>query len=173
MKLRTTRWLACVALLLLGQPAEAQIELRRSVVGSGGGVGGSAGKSLNGTVGQAAAGIVTGSGLIHEIGFWLMPTTPTGVDELPALPTVFSLEQNHPNPFNPVTTIRYAVPEQTRVTIVLFDIRGRHVESLLDSDHDPGYFDLRFDASLVPSGVYFYRLQAGDYAETKKMILLK
>jgi hypothetical protein len=100
-------------------------------------------------------------------------TTVTAVNEPTHNPTTFALSQNYPNPFNPTTTIRYDVPVRSHVTLAAFDILGRRVETLVDGEKQPGHYEVSFDASRLPSGVYFYRLQVGTFNETKKMELLK
>jgi len=90
--------------------------------------------------------------------------------ELP-LETAFS--QNHPNPFNPVTTIKFSLPEPGRVELLVFDLQGRRVATLADGELGAGDHQITWDASDQASGVYFYRLTAGDVRETRRMILLK
>ena len=89
-----------------------------------------------------------------------------------AIPTAFALSQNYPNPFNPSTTIRFALPKTCPVTLKVFDLLGREVTTLLSQDLGAGHFAVKWQAN-VPSGIYFYRLQAGEYVETKKLIILK
>jgi len=91
----------------------------------------------------------------------------------PTLPTVFALDQNYPNPFNPVTTIRYALPRQSHVVLSIFNALGEKVEDLVNGDVSAGYHDVRLDGNNLASGVYFYRLQAGDFMQTRKLLLLK
>ena len=85
----------------------------------------------------------------------------------------FHLDQNYPNPFNPVTTIRYNIPELSFTTLKVFDLLGREISTLISEDKSSGAYEVKFDASSLPSGIYFYNLQAGKFNETKKMILLK
>ena len=85
----------------------------------------------------------------------------------------FSLVQNYPNPFNPITKISFEVPEVSNVKLTVFDQLGRKLESLVNSEHQPGKYDVDFDGSKLASGVYFYRIQAGSFVQTKKMILMK
>jgi len=85
----------------------------------------------------------------------------------------FTILNNYPNPFNASTTIEYGIPEPGRVRSVIYDLLGRQVHTLLDEDKRAGGHTVTFDASGFPSGVYFYRIQAGEFAETRKMILLK
>ena len=85
----------------------------------------------------------------------------------------FSLEQNYPNPFNPSTTIKYDLPEANFVSIKVYDVLGLEVGSLVNEQKQAGKYELNWNAANLPSGVYFYRLQAGDFVQTRKMILLK
>lgn len=90
-----------------------------------------------------------------------------------SLPDDFSLNQNHPNPFNPSTRISFALPEQELVKIKVFDILGREIAVLLNDIKNPGYHEILFNADTLPSGTYIYEIRAGNYVESKKMILLK
>ena len=89
------------------------------------------------------------------------------------LPTSFQLLQNYPNPFNPSTVISFQLAAKSRVTLKVYDILGREVETLVDGALDTGLHQVSFDASRFASGVYFYRIQAGSFAATKKLMLLK
>ena len=95
-------------------------------------------------------------------------------------PLTFSLAQNYPNPFNPLTTIRYSIPnvtlsgvEGSRVQLKIYDVLGNAVATLVDEYKPAGDYEIEFNAAKYTSGIYFYRLQAGSFVETKKMILLK
>jgi len=89
------------------------------------------------------------------------------------MPTEFELAQNYPNPFNPSTTIRYGIKEKSSVELILYDILGRQVVVLVNEEQDAGYYKIDFNAARLASGIYFYRLQAGSFVETKKMVLLR
>ena len=89
------------------------------------------------------------------------------------VPVTFGLAQNYPNPFNPSTTIRFALPERSRVTLTVFNALGQQVATLVNGTEDAGHHEVKFDGSGMASGVYFYRLQAGDFAQTKMLILMK
>ena len=89
------------------------------------------------------------------------------------LPFKFELDQNYPNPFNPKTTISFALPIHSFVTLGIFDLLGREVAMLVSQEKSAGTYNVAFDASKLSSGIYFYRLQAGSFTETKKLILLK
>jgi len=89
-------------------------------------------------------------------------------------PTIYKLHQNYPNPFNPTTTIAYSIPEGTAfVSLKVFDILGRHVATLVNERKAAGAYQVSFDASHLASGVYLYRIQAGSYVATRKMLLVK
>ena len=87
--------------------------------------------------------------------------------------TEFSLEQNFPNPFNPTTTISFSIPSFAFTSLKVYDILGNEVATLLSEEKSAGTYELQFDASILTSGVYIYRLSAGSFTEMKKMILLR
>jgi len=89
------------------------------------------------------------------------------------LPTVFSLSQNYPNPFNPSTTISFDIPRHSHAKLVIYDVLGREVRTLVDEEKQPGRYSVTFDASNLPSGVYLYRMVAGNFSDVKKMVLVK
>ena len=89
------------------------------------------------------------------------------------MPDRVSLEGNYPEPFNPITMIKYSIPEPMAVKLVVYDVLGRNVRTLVDETQTAGNKTVRFDASSLPSGVYLYRLQAGSFSETRKLILLR
>ncbi len=97
----------------------------------------------------------------------------TSVKKGTQLPASFALFQNYPNPFNPTTTISYELSANSYVTLQVYDVLGREVATLMNERENAGSHNVRFDASKLPSGVYFYRLQAGSHTATKKLLLLK
>lgn len=99
--------------------------------------------------------------------------TYTGINDETAMPQEFKLKQNHPNPFNPSTSIEYALKESGHATLSVYDIMGRKVATLVNETVEAGYHQVLFDASRLSSGTYIYRLEVGDFAETKQMILIK
>ena len=91
----------------------------------------------------------------------------------PYLPKAFKLYENYPNPFNPETIIKYEIAEYSLINITLFDILGNKIETLLSEEKPAGVYTLEFNAANLPSGIYFYRISAGPFVKTKKMMLLK
>jgi hypothetical protein len=85
----------------------------------------------------------------------------------------FELSQNYPNPFNPSTTIKYQIPASSFVTLKVFDLLGRVVSTLVNEELKTGSYEATWDASRSSSGVYFYRLDTGNFIQTKKMVMIK
>jgi len=90
-----------------------------------------------------------------------------------AVPEEFRMFHNYPNPFNPTTTIRFAIPKSSRVTLSIYDLNGRIIERLVDEQKEPGYYSVQWNASRYSSGMYFYKIQAGNFQEVKKCLLIK
>jgi hypothetical protein len=103
--------------------------------------------------------------LRHQLG------TSVALDK--SVPALYSLSQNYPNPFNPSTTIRFTTPARGRVTLRIFDILGREVATILNGDLDAGSHQATFNASRLSSGIYFYRMHAGAFSQTRKLVLMK
>jgi hypothetical protein len=115
-----------------------------------------------------------------ESGYFVVPLSSSGVGASANDPLTFKLDQNYPNPFNPATLIRYTIAGSrengvgsTEVRLVVYDILGREVAVLVNEKKAAGSYSVKFDASGLASGVYFYRLQAGNFAETKKLLLIR
>ena len=94
------------------------------------------------------------------------------------IPNEYTLHQNYPNPFNPSTTLRYALPKQSEIKITIYDMIGRKVRTLVNSSQNAGYRSVIWDATddngkPVSAGIYLYQIQADEYINTKKMVLLK
>jgi hypothetical protein len=89
------------------------------------------------------------------------------------IPADYSLSQNYPNPFNPSTTIRYGLPSRSHVTLAVFNTLGQRVTTLVQGEQEAGYHEVKFDASELASGVYLYRVQAGEFVQTRKLLLLQ
>ena len=98
----------------------------------------------------------------------------TGVNGIPRLvPDRFSLEQNYPNPFNPTTHFQFSLSSGQFVTLKIYDVLGKEIATLVDGERNAGTYSVNWDASGLPSGVYFYRMKAGDFVDTKKLVLTK
>jgi hypothetical protein len=101
-------------------------------------------------------------------------TTTTGIQNQTGTPVEFGLSQNFPNPFNPVTILNYGIPKRSNVTLEVFDVTGKLVSTIVNNlFQTEGYYSIEFDASNLPSGVYYYRITAGEFIDSKKMILVK
>jgi hypothetical protein len=90
-----------------------------------------------------------------------------------SLPTEFILEQNYPNPFNPSTTIRFSIPNSQSINLKVYDVLGKEIATLVNEEKPAGIYEETFNASNLPSGTYFYELRAGNFVQTKKMMLVK
>ncbi len=110
----------------------------------------------------------TGDGKIY-----MNVNNPSSSKEENTIPTAFSLEQNYPNPFNPETIIEFSLPAQRDVTLKIYNTLGEEVKTLINENLKPGRYAIPFNASGLASGVYIYRLNAGDFVSTKKSLLLK
>lgn len=97
-----------------------------------------------------------------------------GVEENPGMiPDKFSLSQNYPNPFNPSTSIRYNIPNRSQIILKVYNSNGKEIAELVNEIKSPGSYEIKFNAANLSSGIYYYKLTAGDFSETKKMILIK
>jgi hypothetical protein len=123
---------------------------------------------------------VDGSDIYHNEPTLIIPVTmhisdQVGVDDVTenGLPREFSLSQNYPNPFNAQTAIKYALPRDSQVRIEIFDLLGRKVTTLVNEDKEAGVHEIIWNSDRAASGIYFYRMQAGDFSTTSKMLLLR
>lgn len=144
-------------------------------LGTGGQLNFGSGHSIIGTDEGNSDGTLTGN---HQsllaAGTITVDSTVVGVDENDLeLPAEFVLKQNYPNPFNPTSSIGYVLPKSSEVFLTVYNLRGEEVARLVEGYKDAGWHKVTWNASGVSSGIYFYRLQAGELIETKKMILLK
>lgn len=111
--------------------------------------------------------------ILKQIDFDGMFTYSNIIEVTVDAPTKFSLEQNYPDPFNPSTTFRYSIPNESKVVIKVYDILGNEMETLVNEEKPAGTYEVEFDGTGLPSGIYFYQLKTGKFLETKKMVLLK
>jgi hypothetical protein len=89
------------------------------------------------------------------------------------IPEMYRLEQNYPNPFNPITNFKFSILNSGQVKLIVYDIMGREVKTLVNETLKPGRYEASFDGSMLNSGVYFYKLTSDRYTETRKMLLIK
>ncbi|MDZ7623912.1 MAG: T9SS type A sorting domain-containing protein [Ignavibacteriaceae bacterium] len=98
------------------------------------------------------------------------------------LPKLYTICQNYPNPFNPITKIKYSIPQSPLlggdgrgglVTLKVYDILGREIATLVNEEKPAGEYEVEFNAANLPSGIYFYQLKAGQFTDTKKMVLIR
>jgi hypothetical protein len=159
------------------------VKMKTQVIGAGGVIGCSSDNyKVSATVGQTAIG-KSGAPPSYSAyhGFWNpWVITVTDVEEglEVLLPRDFTLSQNYPNPFNPQTVIEYALPRDSRVQIVVYNVLGRKVKVLKDQWEEAGYRSVVWDGKdqkgeEVGTGIYFYKIQAESFVKTKKMVLLK
>ena len=157
--------------LMVGTTADFRMQL--FAIGNDGNVwtdwqptsGGWDGWSASGTD-LGGPGLTWSSGKASGIGTYAGAHTSSGITE-------YSLADNYPNPFNPSTIISYQLPKASFVTLTIYDVLGQKIATLVDQQENPGAYDVNFNASKLPSGVYFYRLDAGSYTAVKKMMFVK
>jgi hypothetical protein len=137
-----------------------------------------------GSYGGDYIGISSGNGKVFPFWFddktgtmqaWTATVTlnPVGITSNNEIPRDYSLSQNYPNPFNPTTSIKFQLPKDGDVKLIVSDLLGREAAILENGFKKAGSYEISFNASDLPSGIYFYRLTAGDFESTRKMILLK
>ena len=117
---------------------------------------------------------VSGDGFAFWSDNFEIQLEPIGVDdEITGLPTYYNLSEPYPNPFNPTTSIEYSLPLSGEVSLIVYNLLGHEVAKLVNGEIEAGYHKVRWNASNFASGIYFYRLRAGDFVLTRKMLLLK
>lgn len=182
--MQTPIWLIIINSICLFsyQQAITQEKISRNVLGNGGAEISGTNFRIVGTIGQPVIGKTANQQNQNEIGFWYAAVDIiTTVDLVPeVLPKEFRLDQNYPNPFNPMTTIQFAIPKSSEVTLKIFDVLGREVATLVEEKFDAGEYKVIFEANGLPSGVYFYQINAlssstgsSRFTQSKKLILMK
>jgi hypothetical protein len=154
----------------------AQNIITGSVFGNGISISQTENFRLFATVGQPAIGNSKNDTQVISGGFWSTGIGfVTGLEQAKesTLPQEFSLDQNYPNPFNPSTSISWQLPVSGHVSLKVYDIIGNEVATLVNEEKPAGNYEISFGASGLSSGVYFYKLTANEFVETKKMILLR
>jgi len=167
--------------LIFGQPqAQAQeYTILNGVFGNGGGDINGSGYMINGTVGQPCVGVVSNgsyeimSGIGHDLHGVLWTDVLEDLEWVSTQPSSFNLSQNYPNPFNPTTTITFALPRRSQVNMTLYNILGQIVTTLVDKELSAGEYEVTLNGDGLSSGVYYYRIVAGDFVQGKKLVLLK
>jgi hypothetical protein len=171
--------------LALGQSVDqtnAQVLMPAYVTGAGASQTSDGQLAIVGTFGQPMVGAVGNNSQMHRAGFWIRIASglPSSVERLEGseLPRDYKLDGNYPNPFNPTTTIRFSIPEQAPVRLVVYDMLGKVVAVLADKEMAAGEYRVSWDArdgvgNSVSSGSYLYRLESTNYASVKVMTLLK
>jgi hypothetical protein len=126
------------------------------------------------TLAETSCCIDAGEGGVDIGAFGIGCEQPVNIfEDIPILPVQFSLLQNYPNPFNPITTIKYSLPTTSDIRLDIYDILGRKVATLVNNEQPAGNYQVTWNADNVTSGMYFYKIKAGGYTETRKMLLLK
>jgi hypothetical protein len=163
------------------QPVVAQVVVPNSVFGNGGDAVSDSRYHIVGTLGQAFIGVAENPSSVNSVGFWYLATHTliTDVEQTSSdVPKEYRLEQNYPNPFNPTTIIRYEIAKAGRLSLRIYNVSGALVKVLEERDREPGRYEIGWDGNnehgeKVSSGVYFYRLTAPGFSQTRKMLLLK
>jgi hypothetical protein len=172
----TARFILCLGIIpfLIPNYLQAQYQILASVLGSGGGVVSATTFRDSSTVGQTFAGTLEAGTFRMHVGFWRITRRLTPVEHLAeCFPLHYRLDQNYPNPFNPSTNIRFAVKKRSHVSLIVLSLLGQSVATLVDEELPPGEYQACFSPTGFASGLYFYRLVAGPFVETKKMLLLR
>jgi len=132
---------------------------------------------LEGQTWQSTCYLVRSDGTARPALLWMaqyVKDNPVGVSEMASgLPSTFELGQNFPNPFNPTTNISYSIPTTCKVTLRLFDILGREVQTLVNTVQVPGKYTVTLNAQNLATGAYIYRISADNFGATKKLMLVK
>ncbi|MFZ5391061.1 MAG: T9SS type A sorting domain-containing protein, partial [Patescibacteria group bacterium] len=114
-----------------------------------------------------------GKGGTDTLSYNLKVDKTTGVEIIDGIPTDYQLSQNYPNPFNPSTKIRYSIPTSSNVNLTIYNILGQQVVTLVNEYQSVGNYEYTFTPDNLSSGTYIYRIQAGDYTTSKKMLYVK
>ncbi len=165
-----------LVLLLFQENMQAQYRLGAWVSGSGGGTVSCDSYTVVSTLGQSLSGVAQYDGFSINSGFMhtAAESAITSIEH-PGdyFPLQFGLGQNYPNPFTWITAIEYEVPEKSHVEIIVYNTFGQAISVLVSEDHYPGRYRVIFDSGSFPGGVYFYRIKAGDFLDTRKMLLIR
>lgn len=161
--------------VFMGAAPPSGIRLERELIGSGGVEVVNVERRVRHTLGQPATGRSEGPEVRVRSGFWgRKGGTVSGVEgPTPQPPLSFRLDQNHPNPFNPRTTITFSIPREGHVELSVYDIRGRRVGTLMNETVPAGEHSLVFSPDDLASGVYFYKLKAPGFEQVRRLVLVR
>lgn len=162
-------------LLALGTPLAAETVLSRGVAANGGGEACGTHHTIAGTIGQACIGIAIGPGTIHEVGFWYpIPSQPMSAEDPDrSLPAHFGLWLAGLVPVGQPALVHYALPVRGPVTIRVYDITGRQVRQVVKGVSPPGHHQVSLATGELPSGIYFCRMTADGFTQTRRIALLR
>jgi hypothetical protein len=152
-----------------------QNQIPYSVFSAGGNSQSNSQNILFSTLGEGFIGASSNSSNQLLLGFWTAykQNAVTSVKDEKSIPNEYKLEHNYPNPFNPSTTIRFSIPERSFVSLKVYDILGNEVTTLVNKDMETGNYETKFNADNYSSGIYIYKISAGNFINTRKMILVK
>jgi hypothetical protein len=173
-----------IILLAAGSNPVLAVRIDRHILDGGGGMWlSTTSYKLCSSVGQSITGAQSGATQKLYTGFWnpwvvTMSPVEQEQDDFASLPKEFDLRQNYPNPFNPSTVIEYALPKPSQVKVQIYNVLGQRVRNLVNERQEPGYKMINWDGrddsgNQISSGIYFYRIVAGNFIKCKKMTLLK
>ncbi len=161
-------------LVILNNQVVYSQSVQWSTFSSGGNVSTVSTTQLVSTIGQQFVGSTQNANTAIESGFLVHGAFgPTNINEGKQLPQKYSLFQNYPNPFNPSTTVHFELPKESYVTLKVYNMLGQEVLTVLDNEFEAGRYNVKIDGANISSGLYFYRLVAADFIQTKKMMLVK
>lgn len=175
MKYPTPLVLAMIVISLGAASSSADPHLLRTVIAGGAGATDHGVRTLCLTVGQPLIGVMSNSADTVRLGFWYLPAQPAsgiGPSEV-SLPTEYALRAVHPKPCSRRATLLLAIPQQSHVTLRVFDAAGRRVRVLLDGRLEPGFHSVSLQVDHLATGVYFCRMTAQDFAMTRRVVLLR
>ena len=177
------KWIICVLILLLGSVGKSyaqsstNYQIKSYTLATGGTTSQSTNHQVIDVVGQPSPVSESNSTNYSIASGFLGAGKISYIDvkkiDAAIMPKDYKLQQNYPNPFNPETTIQFSVKEPCRVVLTVFDLLGREIALLVDDSFQQGQYRVKFNASGLPSGMYFYQVQMKDYVAVKKMLLLE
>lgn len=173
--MKNIKSLITLVCILLTISVFSQEQIPYSVFSSIGGLQSNSNNMVYSTLGESVIGVASNSSNQLLSGFWNVykQNVVTAVEDDEIVPLEFRMEQNYPNPFNPSTIIRFSVSEKSNVVLKVYDILGSEVATLVNNDMDIGRYEVEFRADNYSSGIYIYKISAGNFVSTKKMILLR